>query len=136
LSPPPWPRIAAASAVFALVYNALWGLAWLAFMRAEWIHAVAAIGEPLPWTPAVWLLWVLVTLSIGVGIMTHAAAQSRPRLAAVRAGAVTWLVLTLGMAAASLHQSLALRVVTLDSVVNLVGIVVGSVGGAALLRQG
>jgi hypothetical protein len=131
-----WPRIGASAAIWALVYNAVWGLTWFAFMRTEWLEAVAAIGEPLPWTPAVWLIWALLSLLIALAIMTHAAGQVRARKAAVTAACAGWLLLTMGMAWWSVQQSLSLRVIALDSTVNLVGMVAGSLAGAPLLPSG
>jgi len=45
-----WPQVIASGALWAAVYNFVWGLSWLAFMRHEWLGATAAINMELPWT--------------------------------------------------------------------------------------
>src|SRR2546428_5076443 len=56
-----WRRVVASGAVWTLVYNVVWGVAWFVFMRQEWEEAVAAIGRTSPWTAEVWFLWVVLT---------------------------------------------------------------------------
>ena len=64
-----WPRVVVSDALWAVVYNLVWGVAWFAFMRTEWLKAFAAIGRPLPFTADVWVLSVVLTVPIGVAIM-------------------------------------------------------------------
>lgn len=135
--PIPWPRVVASGALWAVVYNFVWGVAWFAFMRSEWMDAVAAIRQPLPWTAEVWFLWVTLTLPIGVAIMAYAAGRPRstPKTAAWAAVGV-WLPMTLGMAVWAWQESLPMRVILLDSAVNLVGMVAASLAGAWSQREG
>ena len=131
-----WRRVVASGALWALVYNFVWGVAWFAFMREEWEQAVAAIRRPLPWTADVWFVWAVLTVPMGVAIMAYAASRARAlRTAAVSAAAAVWLLLTLAMAAYSLSQSLPVRVIALDSSVNLLGMVAASLAGAWSQRE-
>jgi hypothetical protein len=114
-----------------VVYNLTWGVAWFIFMRKEWAEAVAAINRRMPWTAEVWFLWVVITLPIGIAIMAHSAGRPRSApIAAAKASLMLWGMMTLGMAIWGWQESYTARVLTLDSIVNLVGMVVASfVGG-------
>jgi hypothetical protein len=101
------------------VYNLLWGLAWLVFMRNEWLGAGAG-ARSLPWS-VVWMVWV--SLSLGLGIGCSAYIRGRRWQAALAAGLAVWIPLTIGMGAWRAQTSFSLRVVVLDSVVNLVALV-------------
>jgi len=125
-----WPRVVASGALWTVVYNFLWGVAWYAFMRREWLDVVAAIRRPLPWTAEVWHLWVVLTLPMGVAIMAYAASRARaaPKTA-VNGALALWLLMTLGIAGLGWQKSLSLRVIALDSTVNLVAMVAASLAG-------
>ena len=41
-----WPRFLAGGALWAAIYNAIWGVARFTFMRREWDTALAAIKHP------------------------------------------------------------------------------------------
>ena len=101
------------------MYNLLWGLAWLVFMRNEWLGAGAG-ARSLPWS-LVWMVWV--SLSLGLGIGCSAYIRGRRWHAALAAGVAVWIPLTIGMGAWRAQTSFSLRVVVLDSVVNLVALV-------------
>ncbi len=119
-----------------VVYNLVWGVAWFAFMRREWMDAMAAVRRPMPWTAEVWFLWVLLTLPIGVAIMAYTASRARSALkTAVYAAVGLWLMMTLGMIGMGWQWSLSLRVIALDSTVNLVGLVAGSLAGGWSQRE-
>lgn len=120
-----------------MVYNFVWGVAWFAFMRREWLDAVAAIRKPMPWTAEVWFLMVVLSLPIGVAIMAYSAGRSRsaPK-AAVYAAVALWLLMTMGMAGWGWQESLSMRVIALDSTVNLVGMVAASLAGGWSQREG
>ena len=91
---------------------------------------MAVIGRPSPWTAEVWFFWVLLTVPRGMAFMAYTAGRSRsPNVAAASATAVVWLLLTVPMGAYSLAQSLPIRVVALDSSVNLVGMAAASLAG-------
>lgn len=133
-----WPRVVASGVLWAVVYDLVWGIAWFAFMRREWLDAVAAIKQPLPWTPDFWFVWAAVNLPIGVAIMAYVASRARSASAlkaAVYAGVVMWLLMTLWMVGWSWQQSLSLRVIVLDSTVNLVGLVAASLAGGWSVRR-
>ncbi len=132
-----WRRIVASGALWTLVYNLVWGLAWFAFMRREWEQAVAAIRRPLPWTAEVWFLWAVLTVPMGVAIIAYSASRARSSTAAsVLAALLVWLLLTIGMAVHCLSQSLSVRVIALDSAVNLAAMVAASFAGAWSQRDG
>jgi hypothetical protein len=67
----------------------------------------------------------------GVAIMAYAADRPRARhLAAVSATAAVWLLLTVTLGGYALSQSLSIRVIALDSSVNLVALVTASLAGS------
>jgi len=109
-----WPHVVASGALWTVVYNLVWGVAWFAFMRREWLDAVAAIRRPLPWTAEVWFLMVVLSLPIGVAIMAYAVGRARsapaPRTA-LYAGLALWVLMTMGMAGWGWQESLSMRVI-------------------------
>ncbi len=127
-----WMRVIAAGAFWAVVYNLVWGVAWFVFMRREWHNAFAAIKRPMLWTPDIWISWIAITLPIGVALVAYARnparSMSRPK-AAVYAAVPLWLLMTLGMAVWARQESLSIRIIALDSIVNLVAMVAASLAG-------
>ncbi len=125
-------RVLAGGVLWAAVYNLVWGGAWFAFMRREWLDAMAAIKQPLPWTPQFWVVWLVLTLPIGVATMAYVASRARsapvPK-AALAAGLAVWVLMTMGMAGWGWQESLSIRVIAIDSTVNLVGVVAASLAG-------
>lgn len=113
-----------------VVYNFAWGAAWFAFMRDEWEAAMAAVGRSIPWTAEVWFVWVVLTLPIGVVIMAYAAGSAAVRRRAIVATTAVWLLMTAGMAGSFWQQSASMRVITVDSLVNLVGMIAAAYAGA------
>lgn len=128
-------QVFASGLCWAAAYNAIWALAWFTFMRGEWQHAFAALGRPMAWTAEVWAVWGVMTVPLGVAVMTHA--QSRPRVlrAAVRASIVLMLVFVLGLTAWGVAESLSLRVLALDALVNLIAMPVASLAAAGMLAS-
>ena len=125
-----WPRIVASGALWTVVYNFVWGIAWFAFMREEWEHAMSAIGRSIPFTPEVWFLWVVLTLPIGVVIMAFTADRPKRRaMAALSAAGGVWLILAGGTTIWGLLETLSMRVLALDACVNLVAMVAGALVG-------
>jgi len=122
-----WMRVIAGGVLWAAVYNLVWGVAWFVFMRREWRNAFAAINRPLLFTADFWIFWIVLTLPIGVAIVAYAANPARsvsaPK-ATVHAGMTLWLVMTTGMATWSWQNSLSIRIIALDSIVNLVAMMV------------
>ena len=130
-----WRRVVAGGALWAVVYNLVWGVAWFAFMREEWRGAAAAIRRPLPWTAEVWFVWVVLTIPIGVAIMAYAAGRGRTVLrAALSASAVIWLLFAVALSVHGVAESYSFRVLALDASVNLVGMLAGSLVGTWSLR--
>jgi hypothetical protein len=132
-----WPRVVASGALWTVVYNLVWGVAWFAFMRREWVDAMSAVKREMPFTAEIWFLWVVLTLPIGVAIMVYAAshARSAPKTASYAAVAL-WVLMTLGMATWGSQGSLPMRVIALDSTVNLVAMVAASLAGGWSLGEG
>lgn len=127
-----WMRVIAGGALWAVAYNLVWGAAWFLFMRREWRDAFAAIQRPLLWTADVWIVWIALTLPIGMVIVAYAANPARAvsaSKAAVYSGATLWLLMTVGMATWSWQESLSTRVIVLDSIVNLIAMVSASLVG-------
>jgi ABC-type dipeptide/oligopeptide/nickel transport system permease component len=119
-----------------VVYNLAWGVAWFAFMSKEWLDAMAAIRRPAPWTAEVWFLWVVLTLPIGVAIVAYAASRARSvSKTAVSVSVAVWVLMTLGMAGWAWQASLSMRVIALDSTVNLVSMVAASLAGGWSLHD-
>ena len=122
-----WMRVIAGGALWAAVYNLVWGVAWFLFMRREWRDACAAIHRPLLWTAEVWIAWIALTLPMGALIVAYVAnparAVSAPK-ATVYAGATLWLLMTVGTGAWMWQESLSIRIIALDSIVNLVAMMV------------
>ncbi|HKW63819.1 MAG TPA: hypothetical protein VJN89_14810 [Candidatus Acidoferrum sp.] len=128
--------VGVSGALWAVVYNLIWGAAWFAFMRREWRDAMAAIGRPIPFTQETWLLWVALTIPIGLVIMTYATGRAgSPTKAAVTAAVALWVLMTLGLAAWASRESLSLRIIALDSAVNLFSTIAASLAGGWSQRQ-
>lgn len=131
-----WPRVVASGALWTVVYNLAWGVAWFTFMRSEWMEAVTFIGQSLPWTAEVWFMWVLLTFPIGVAISAHAASRLPAALRTTIYPAVAvWLMMTVGMAIWSAQESFPMRVIVMDSTVNLVGMLAASLACGWSLRS-
>ena len=116
-----------------MVYILVWGVAWFAFMRTEWLQAMAALNRPLPWVFESWVLWLALSLPIGIPIMAYVASRARsapaPRTA-LHASLALWVLMTMGMAGWGWQDSLSIRIIALDSIVNLVAMVAASLAGA------
>ena len=120
-----------------VTYNLLWGVAWFAFMQREWVDAMAATRRSMPFTAEVWFLMVVLSLPIGVAIMVYTSSRQRPALlTAVYAGLSLWVLMTLGMTGWGWQDSISMRVLALDSIVNLVAMVAASLAGVWSLREG
>ena len=132
-----WLRVLVGGALWAAVYNSVWGIAWFTFMRQEWLRATASIDQALPWTPHFWAVWIPMTIPLGVAIMAYLA--SRPKCTAIpravlAASLVLWVPGTVGMAAWAWQESLPAHIIALDSSVDLVAVIVASFVGSWSLR--
>ena len=132
----PWRRVVASGALWATVYNLVWGVAWFAFMRDEWTETMSSVGRESPWVAEVWFLWATLTLPVGVAVMAYAAGQLRaPSKPALYAAVGLWLPMALAMGVWAWQESLPMRVIAWDSAVNLVGMVAASLAGGWSLRE-
>lgn len=130
-----WLRLTAGAVVWALVYNAVWGAAWFVFMRREWLDASAAAGQGFPWTAEVWLVWLALTLPFGAALVIYIAGPSAGATKRAIGGTVAvWSLMTAGMVVWGLSESLSVRILTLDSLVNLAALLAGSFAGARVMR--
>jgi hypothetical protein len=130
-----WVRKLAAGAVWAVVYNGLWGLAWLAFMRREWTRAAAASSRSMPWSPDFWAVWIPMTLPFGLAVGAYL--LSRPKHVtmsrdAVAASMVVWVPGTVGMA---FGAALTPGSIVVDSFVNLAAVLASSLLLAEAVRR-
>jgi hypothetical protein len=134
-----WLRLVAAGTAWAFVYNGFWGLAWIAFMRREWTEAATASGQVMPWTPQFWFVWIPMTLPFGLAVAAYL--MSRPahdhvHRRAMAASLVIWIPGTIGMA---FGMPRALGIILLDSLVNLVALLIASLvvaqGATRLLHR-
>lgn len=124
-------RSVAGGLVWALVYDGLWGIAWLWFMRREWSEAASWSGRILPWTHSFWVLWVPITVLFGVAITLYLAGETRPARplpAAAATSLVVWVPGTVGMA---VGVGFSLHVLVLDSAVNFLALLAASAVVAA-----
>jgi hypothetical protein len=122
-----WRRAIAAGALWAVVYDYGWGVAWFAFMHREWLDAANALHRRMPWTAEVWFAWVTITLVIGVLVAAYAKGQERhPSLSALYASLSIWIVMTAGFCFWWWEQGFSVRVLVLDSAVNLAGMAMAS----------
>lgn len=136
MSTTPWRRVIASGAFWTVTYNFIWAIAWFSFMRHEWAQALAASKKESPWTAEVWFLWVALTLPIGIAIMAYTHGRASSSLSsAVAAGGVLALMMSAGMTAWGLQESLPLRVLLADAAVNLAGMLAASVAGVWSLRD-
>jgi hypothetical protein len=123
-------RILVGGAVWALVYNAIWGVAGLGFMQREWTEAAESSGSTMPWTTEFLLMWVPLTLLFGIAIAAYLASAPGQRAGlkrAVAASLALWIPSTVGMLA---WASLSLQVFLLDSAVNLLAALLASLAAA------
>ena len=122
--------------MWTLVYNAIWGVAGLGFMQGEWTEAAESSGRAMPWTTEFLLLWVPLTLLFGVAIAAYISGVSRQQgmlKPAVFATLALWVPSTVGMLG---WAGMSIRVLVLDSVVNLLAALVASLVVAwGLIRQ-
>lgn len=126
-----WLRVIAGGMLWMFVYNILWGIAWFAFMRREWLNSVAAIKQRMPWTQEVWTIWIAVTFPLGIVIVAYLASQARRATrTAIYASVTLWLLMTLGMVGLAWQNSYSVRVITFDSVVNLAALAIASLVSA------
>lgn len=115
-----------AGVLWAVVYGVVWGIAWIAFMRSAWYGAPGT--REMPWTE-IWFVWAALNLPLGVAVATylrrdeHARAGARTLIAAVL---VLWTPMTIGMFGWAWFESLSLVLITIDSAVNLVGLMAAS----------
>lgn len=126
------PRLLAGGVLWAVVYNSVWGLAWFAFMRGEWLRATAAFDRGMPWTE-IWVVSLALTLPLGVATMVYAAgrAHSKPRPdPALAASFALWLPMTMGMTGWGWFESLSARILVLDAAVNLLAIAAAALAAA------
>lgn len=104
-------------------------------MRAEWVSSSVSRGQPMPWTTEVWVLWVILTLPIGLAITAYSPNHKQhPIAAALTAAGLVWLLLTVGMVGYGWSDGVAARVLILDSAVNLVAMAGASLGATALMH--
>ena len=119
-------HVLARGALWAVVYNLVWGIAWFAFMRAEWNASATAIGRAMPWTAEVWIIWGILTFPLGAAVVAYAANPARSaRTGAVQAAVAMWAMVSVGMAISC--SQFSPRVVVLDVVVNLLAMLVASI---------
>lgn len=119
-------HVVARGALWALVYNLVWCIAWFAFMRAEWHAAATATGRAMPWTADIWIVWGILTFPLGAAIVAYAISPQRSaRMGALRAGVAMWAVLSVGMAISC--SQFSPRVIVLDLGVNLIAMLAASI---------
>lgn len=113
-------RITASGLLWAAVYDAVWGIAWFMFMRAEWQAGFQVLGKPMLWTPELWAIWVIVTVPFGIAVAAYTVGR-RPALRAwLMASFVMWLFVAGGSDLAFLQMFIPSRTIVFDTLVNLV----------------
>lgn len=125
-----------AGLLWAIVYSLVWGVAWFAFMRSAWYDALAEGDRQMPWTE-IWSVWAVLNAPLGIATAAYlrqrgsAASESRALIAVVL---VLWIPMTAGMFSWAWSESLSLGMITIDSVVNLIGLAVASLLARAVVR--
>ena len=129
-----WRRVLVSGVVWALVYNLVWGIAWLTFMRRKWLAATAS-RQSMPWA-AIWIVWGALSILLGLASMAYVrnrAVDTRGGVqAALAAAGVVWVPLTAGMVIWAWQASVSSRVAWLDSFVNFLALLAASVIGGKL----
>ncbi len=129
-TPVSWSRVLAGSALWAVVYHLVWGVAWFAFMHREWEVAATAVGRPMPMTAEVWIITGILTLPLAAVILKYASDPARSALkASLHASAAMWAILTVAMAILCMQRSFSARIIVADSVINLIAMLAASVAG-------
>ena len=119
-----------------VVYNLIWGIAWFAFMRDEWLDAMTAIGQPMPWTAEIWFVWVTLTMPLGTAVMAYTASHRHQELVhCLRASAMVWAVFAVGMTVWCIQASLSIRIIALDAGINLFGMISAAIIGGWSIRS-
>jgi hypothetical protein len=132
-----WRETLRAAVLWALVYNALWGLAWFGYMRGEWARAAVSLNRPMPWTAVVWFGWIALTVPMGVLVGAYVASQSRPFAhSGLYASTAMAILMTAGMSVWALQDGYSFRVVALDSVVNASSLLLAGVACGGVDRLG
>ena len=133
----PWWRVVAGGVLWATVYNLPWGIAWFSFMRAEWLSAFSSIGQPMLWTAVVWYIWIALTLPMGMAAMAYAGSHSEAILrSAIVASMAVCALIVLGSDIWFIQSSFPIRVIALDSAVNIIGIGLSAVASGWFLAGG
>src|SRR5690242_10259854 len=130
-----WTRIYVSGIVWAAVYDLVWGVAWFAFMRAEWQEAFDSLGQPMLWTPGLWAVWIVVTCVLGIALAGHAADKPSPLKVWLRGSLVMWLFVAGGSDAAFVMMSFPTPTIVLDTLVNLVGMFAAAFAAAYACRR-
>ncbi len=91
-----WQRVLLGGLIWAVVYNVLGAASWYLFFRSGWTAALAALERPFQPTVGFVVLFLLITLVVGVfTIWLYAAIRPRygpgPKTA-VGTGAAVWLL--------------------------------------------
>lgn len=125
-----------AGLLWAIIYSLVWGVAWFAFMRSAWYGALAANSRQMPWSE-IWSIWAV--LNVPLGLATAAYLRHRERVAPrstdlVAVVLVLWVPMTIGMVGWAWYDSLSLKLIALDSAVNLGGLAVASLVAHAIVR--
>lgn len=128
-----WLRSVVGGLAWFAVYNSIWGLAGLGFMRREWTMAATASGQSMPWTGDFMMVWVPLTVLFGIAIAAYL--DPGPRRPGVLRPALTasltlWVPATIGM---TVWATFSVRVVLPDSAVNLLAVLLASLAAGRTL---
>jgi hypothetical protein len=129
-------QVLVAGLLWAIVYSLVWGVAWFAFMRSAWYDALADGNRQMPWTE-IWSIWAVLNVPLGVATAAYlrqrgrAVPESRALIAVVL---VLWAPMTVGMTGWAWSESLSLKLIAIDSAVNLVGLAIASLLARAIVR--
>ncbi|MGE5624944.1 MAG: hypothetical protein ACM3ZT_05295 [Bacillota bacterium] len=115
-----WSRLVLGGVIWAATYNLVWGVAWFSFMRAEWQAAFDALGKHMLWTPALWTVWVIVTLPLGAAVAAYVAGKESVLKASLVGSLAMWLIIAGGSDIAFVGMSIPARTIVLDTFTNLV----------------
>ncbi len=133
-----WITVLAGGMAWAITYNSVWVLAWFGFMRRAWADAAYSAGLSMPWTLQFWILWLPMTLGVGMPFIAYLSGveqrQARNK-SAILAILVLWLLFSIGMASWAVFESVSLDIILLDSFINLIAIALATCIGVWSIRD-
>jgi hypothetical protein len=134
-------RVIVGGLVAGLIINVVAAVTNGVLLQADWTAAMQALGRPGEATAAQITGFNIWGFAVGIiGVWLYAAARPRfgaGQATAIKIGFVTWLLgYFLANALPYISNLLPLRILAIDALTGLLGVVGGTVAGAYLYREG